>query len=201
MGLLLIASLIRHDVTDVRKALANNLGHELSLLSTALVDPMVVGDYTLIGEMLNLRAKHPDFRRIAWTDTSMHVIEANSKRSITVAPDWFARLADVPDIEGEQTISVGGQQYGTISIRLTAAGEIHPIWSAAVERAMIVAVGIVICLTLTSRVLLRGIRPFSELAFAARRFGRGTALSWFKNRRLVAAPLATHCLPRSPFGL
>ncbi|MFN0305106.1 MAG: ATP-binding protein [Burkholderiales bacterium] len=172
-GLLLIASLIREDIAQARRAVASDLQHELTLLATTLIEPAVVGDYTLIRQMLTVRAKHSDVRRIAWTDNSGHVIEALGDEISAIAPAWFTRLANVPDIDGEQKILVGGEPYGKISIRLTAAASIHAIWSAAIKRVMLVAGGIGICLALTSWVLFRGLRPFSELALAARRFGRG----------------------------
>jgi PAS domain S-box-containing protein len=183
-GVLLIASLIRHDLAQARTALANELGHELALLATTLVEPVVVGDYTLIREMLTLRAKHPDVTRIAWTDTSSHVIETLNEDKRVLAPAWFTQLADVPDVEGEQAITVGGQPYGRVSLRVTAAAKLQEVWSAAVERTMSVAVGIGICLALTSWILLRGMLPFSELALAARRFGRGD----YSLRMVVTGP-------------
>ncbi len=172
-GLLLIASLIREDVAQLRRALANDLQHELALLATTLIEPVVVGDYTLIRQMLDVQAQQPDVRRIAWTDNSGHVIEARHDGTSAVPSDWFTRLADVPDIDRTQEILVGGQPYGKISIRLTAASNLHDVWTAAINRAMLVALGIGVCLVLTLWILLRGLLPFSTLATAARRFGRG----------------------------
>ncbi|MFM9882028.1 MAG: response regulator [Burkholderiales bacterium] len=172
-GIILIASLIGEDVAHARRALASDLQHELTLLATTLVEPAVVGDYTLIRQMLTIRARQSGVRRIAWTDNSGNVVEALGAEFSATTPDWFNRFAEVPDIEGEEAILVGGQPYGKVGIRMTAASIIQTIWSAATNRALLVALGIGICLALTSWILLRGLLPFSELALAARRFGRG----------------------------
>ena len=172
-GVLLIVSLTRADIAQVRHVLETDLAHELTLLTTTLIEPAIVGDYTLIRQMLKLRAEHALVSRIAWTDNLGHAIEAHGKYPSALAPPWFSRLADVPDVAKEQAIVVGGQPYGKVSIRMTATAPIYTVWSVAAERLMMIAGGIAMCLAFATWTLLRGIRPFSELADAARRFGLG----------------------------
>ena len=111
-GVLLIVSLTRADIAQVRHVLETDLAHELTLLTTTLIEPAIVGDYTLIRQMLKLRAEHALVSRIAWTDNLGHAIEAHGKYPSALAPPWFSRLADVPDVAKEQAIVVGGQPYG-----------------------------------------------------------------------------------------
>ncbi len=172
LGVLLIGSFLREDIEQVRRTMATELAQEITLLAATLVEPAVVGDYTLIRQLLTVQATHQDVQRIAWTDNLGHALAVHGP-AIPAAPTWFALLADVPDVESEQAIRVGGQSYGKISVRLTAASRIHAVWSATTARLALAAMGISICIALTSWIVLRGLLPFSDLAHAARRFGRG----------------------------
>ena len=172
LGVLLIASFLREDIEQVRRSMTTVLAQEIALLAATLVEPAVVGDYTLIRQLLTVRAADQDVQRIAWTDNLGHALAVHGP-AVPAAPTWFALLADVPDVEREQAILVGGQSYGKISVRLTAASRIHAIWSATTARMALAAMGISICIALTAWIVLRGLLPFSDLAHAARRFGRG----------------------------
>jgi PAS domain S-box-containing protein len=139
----------------------------------ALSGPAVVGDYSVIEQMLRGRAQQPVVAEFAWTDNFGHPVAASGPEIKMEAPRWFAQWLALPFVEQSQEIMVGGEKYGRIFLRFTPIGSINKLWRGFLQKCGILLLGASVSLGMTLFVLGSGIRPLHALASSARRFGQG----------------------------
>jgi len=172
-SLLLIAGLVREDVRRLRANLHAEAKEELSLAVTMIVEPLLVGDYATVEQLLGVRANQPAVVLMAWSGAAGHGVERRNVAAAPAVPRWFARLAAVEDVDVVREVAVGGRTYGLVRMVLSGGTGLEEIWQSTRDRLAIVLVGIGLALGLTLGILVRGLRPFSVLGRAARRFGEG----------------------------
>jgi hypothetical protein len=88
-GVALLYSVLKGEIADHRVALTEKLNEEMEFAIPAIGGPAVVGDYSVIEQMLEARAKQPVIARFAWTDNSGHAVSASREEMKTEAPLWF----------------------------------------------------------------------------------------------------------------
>jgi PAS domain S-box-containing protein len=172
-GTVLVILLVRVDGVRFEAKQAGKLGIELSHIATSLAAPVVVGDSLAIQQILKNRVSRRDVTRVSWTDGAGHVLSANRAPGPSKAPKWFADWIGLPDVFGTQLLVTGEKVYGEVSLELSSEEGVGEIWSSAVDRVIVVVIGISLCLSLTLLVLANGLRPFSALVVAASRLRNG----------------------------
>ena len=75
-GAALLYSMLRGEIIDQRATLSVQLREEMSFALPAMSGPAVVGDYSVIEQMVKARARQPTIARFAWTDNSGHPVAA-----------------------------------------------------------------------------------------------------------------------------
>jgi two-component system, sensor histidine kinase and response regulator len=172
-ALALLYTVLKEEIADHRAALSQGLAEEMRFAIPAISGPAVVGDYTVIEQMLKARATQPTVARFGWTDDSGHTVSARGPGVETAAPPWFVRWLDLSSVEQSQPVVVGGEQYGTVLLRLTPALAINKLWHGFLQKLAILVLGAGLSLGMTLLVLRTGLRPLHALAASARRFGQG----------------------------
>ena len=172
-GVALLYVLLRADIADQRALLRDDLRDEMVFALPAMAGPAVVGDYAAIEQMVQARARQPVVARFAWIDNSSHAVSAQGPVVKIDAPDWFVRWVDLPVLEQTEPVFVGGVRYGAISLRLHPAVSVNRLWRAFSQRLWVLLIGTGLSLGVTLLVLRAGVRPLSDLAAGARRFGEG----------------------------
>jgi PAS domain S-box-containing protein len=172
-GVVLLYSMLRGDIAEHRAMLREKLDEEMRFARPAMTGPAVVGDYSVIEQMVKARARHPDIARFAWTDSSGHSVAALGPRIKVEAPGWFIDWLALPSLEQSQPLEVGGETYGTIVLRLDPAMSINKLWRGFWEALGILLLGAGLTLGVTLVVLRGSVRPLRALAASARRFGQG----------------------------
>ena len=172
-GAVLLYSMLRAEIADHRAILREKLDEEIRFASPAVTGPAVVGDYSVIEQILKARARHPDIARFGWVDTAGHSVAAVGPHIKVDAPAWFVDRVGFPPLERSQPIEVGGVTYGTIVLRLDPALSINKLWRDFWEMLGILALGASLTLGVTLAVLRGSVRPLRALAASARRFGQG----------------------------
>jgi len=169
----LLYSILRGEIADQRANLTEQLHNEMSFALPAMSGPAVVGDYSVIEQMVKARARQPIIARFAWTDNSGHPVAALGPPIAIEAPDWFVHRLGLPPLEDSKAVLVGGERYGTVSLRLNPAVSVNKLWHGFWEKLGILFLGTALSLGVTLVVLKSGVQPLRALAASARRFGQG----------------------------
>jgi PAS domain S-box-containing protein len=172
-GFALLYAILQGEVADHRAMLSERLHEEMQFALPTLSGPAVVGDYSVIEQMLRVRAQQPVVAELTWTDNFGHPVSASGPEIKTEAPRWFAQWLALPFAELSQEIMVGGERYGRVFLRVTPRGSINKLWRGFLQKCGILLLGASVSLGVTLVVLRSGIRPLHALASSARRFGQG----------------------------
>ena len=140
----------------------------------AMSGPAVVGDYSVIEQIVKARARQPDIARFAWIDNSGHAVAAFGPRIKVEAPAGSSTGSRFPSLEQSQPVVVGGEKYGTVFLRLDPAVSVNTALARLLGRRSASSCWApALSLGVTLVVLRAGVRPLRDLAASARRFGEG----------------------------
>src|SRR5947208_7897406 len=123
--------------------------------------------------MVEARARQLTIARFACTDSAGHPVAALGPQIRSEAPQWFVDRLHLPTLEDSQPVIVGGEKYGTVSLRLNPALSINKLWRGFWEKLGILLLGTGLSLAVTLVILRSGVQPLRDLAASARRFGQG----------------------------
>ena len=172
-GVALLYVLLVADIADQDTLLREHLRAEMVFAHPAMSGPAVVGDYAVIEQMVQARARQAVIAKFAWVDNTGAAVSALGPAVKVEAPAWFARWVDLPVLEQSQPVLVGGVRYGSLFLQLDPAVSVNRLWSDFRQRLTVFVVGTALSLTATLLLLRAGVRPLRELAASARRFGGG----------------------------
>ncbi|PYN40663.1 MAG: hypothetical protein DMD95_21215, partial [Candidatus Rokuibacteriota bacterium] len=172
-GIALLYTILQEEIAVQRATLSEQLSEEMQFALPAMSGPAVVGDYSVIEQMVKARARQPVIAKFAWTDNSGHPVAALGPEIGTDAPRWFINQLRLPLLEQSQAVVVGGEKYGTVFLQLNPATSINKLWRGFWLRLGILLLGTVLSLGVTLVVLRSGVRPLRALAASAHRFGQG----------------------------
>jgi two-component system, sensor histidine kinase and response regulator len=172
-GGVLLYSMLRSEIADNRATLLEKLDKEMRFARPAMTGPAVVGEYSVIEQMVKARARHPDIATFAWIDNTGNAVMASGPRIKVDAPRWFVDWLALPPLEKSEALEVGGETYGQVVLQLDPAMSINKLWRGfwGTLGILMLSGGLTLGVTL---VVLRGsVRPLRALAASARRFGQG----------------------------
>ena len=172
-GIALLYFILQQEIADQRTTLSEQLSEEMQFALPAMSGPAVVGDYSVIEQMVKARARQPAIAKFAWTDNSGHPVAALGPEIRTAAPRWFINRLHLPLLEQSQAVVVGGEKYGTVFLQLNPAMSINKLWRGFWLRFGMLLLGTGLSLGVTLVVLRSGVRPLRALAASAHRFGQG----------------------------
>jgi two-component system sensor histidine kinase/response regulator len=172
-GVVLLYALLQGEIADQRSTLKDELEEAMNFAVPAMSGPAVVGDYALIQQMASSIARQPYIDTFTWIDNSGNQVAATESETAIAAPGWFVRWVDLPVLEQSQGVIVGGERYGTISVKMSPAVSINRLWRAFLEKLGILFLGFGLSMGVTLAILRGGVKPLRALATSARRFGQG----------------------------
>jgi diguanylate cyclase (GGDEF)-like protein/PAS domain S-box-containing protein len=173
VAMLMLYSVVRNEVDDVRANLEAQLQDALHSQSRAIAELLVTGDFAALQQLLDGMTASPPIAWARYLDRSGVRLESRAQPVPQRAPAWFADWVDLPDLSGGAEATVGGRHYGDLQITLSARSAVNQLWTHAIERLssllLIVALGSV-GLWL---VLRAGLRPLQAIQRAARAVAQG----------------------------
>lgn len=172
-GAALLYATVTNLASSYHAELSEQLNDGLDSLAIALGEQAVLGDYTTIQQILDARVKRRNTVLIRWVDAGEKSIVVRAVPVSLRAPDGFAKWLDFPPLDSERLLVVGGQPYGTVFMRLSAAPTVNLIWDTFVWQLWMIAVGGTLFFGLTFALLKQGLLPLTHLARGAARFGQG----------------------------
>ncbi len=116
----------------------------MALLSPAVADAAVIGDYDTIHRTLDRTIAHPLFRGAAFIDVKggrIEVVRRGHPR--TVPPGWLTRLVATQEAPLSTPISVGGRHYGDVHLTIWSERVAAEIWEVAQLTAALASIGLV----------------------------------------------------------
>lgn len=173
LGTMYFTLVVKSEISFHHEDLHERLRYELDFITPALAEPAVVGDYSLIQQMLDVRVKQPNIVHIAWVDNRGNRIESVEDDSHPKAPDWFVRWVDFPRFDRAKDIVVGGQPYGRVELRLTTTPATNKVWASLQDKLEVLLLCIGILFSLTLATVGNALRPLYALGAVARKFGQG----------------------------
>jgi PAS domain S-box-containing protein len=172
-GGVLLAALTAHDAARFGADIEQRAKSELDVIEPLVADRAVIGDYSLLGRLIDARIRDPNIMAVTWVDRHGATVGSVDTQRVTVAPAWFAAAAAVPAPVVERDLVIGGATYGRITVRLTAAPTLDHLWNGFKTGAMILAGVLGGNLLLILAVLSAGLRPLAALNVGTRRLGAG----------------------------
>jgi PAS domain S-box-containing protein len=169
------ASLVHREIERRRPELAEMARAELDAAEPAITEAAVLGDYARIAQTLQYHARRPAVRALRWTDSrGNEVARVSEEAPEHAAPDWFARLANLPSTPDTRDIVVGGRGYGRLQVELSLDTVNAYTWRNALDDIRLVGyVGTgalaLALLLLFGRARLRHAKNAAEAATAALR--------------------------------
>ncbi len=164
--LLLVAS-THQDARFARDQIHEHLDNEIESLLPAISEWVVVGDHANIETMLRQRVQRSDVRHIGWTSDRGKVLEAVDKDAPLSAPGWFVRWTGIPSPASTRSLSIGGRNYGQLTVEMTATPALNRLWDAFLSRLAILGLALVLSVAGIFAILRRGLHPLSVLTRGA----------------------------------
>ena len=171
-AVLLVTSAIQ-EKTHFSRELDEYLNEEMNTLLITLAEPVVTGDYATIEKMLNDSIKSMLVEGITYADTSGSRIAAIDRPVSSLAPKYFIRLVNMPTFSKTTTITIGGRNYGTITLQLTTTPATNHMWSILVKNAQVLFLALALLIAVTTVIVRFSLRPLVKLAAGARSIGSG----------------------------
>jgi PAS domain S-box-containing protein len=165
-NLLLVISMSR-DANFFREQIQENFTEDSKSLLLAISEPAVIGDYASIEETLRQYVRRSAVQRVVWTNAAGRTIEATDKDAALNAPAWFVALAAVPLPHGRHALTIGGRDYGSIEIEMTATPAQNRMWEGFLGHLTILVLAVGLDFLGILLVLRSGLRPLSSLTEGA----------------------------------
>lgn len=172
-GAALLYATVTNMANSYHSELSEQLNDGLDSLVIALGEQAVLGDYSAIQQLLEARAKRRNTAMVSWVDPTGKIIVVHDGKMPLRAPDAFTKWLDFPPLDSERSVEVGGQQYGSVFMRLSAAPTVNLIWATFIWQLQVIAIGGILFFALTFALLKHGLRSLTHLARGAARFGQG----------------------------
>ncbi len=140
---------------------------EIESLLPAIADWAVIGDFASIEQFFKQRVRQSDIRAISWMSATGKSLEAVDKDQVLRAPDWFQRWTGVISPGVSRTLSIGGRNYGQVTLEMTATPTQNRLWEDFLGRLAILALALALSIATILVLLSRGLRPLAALTHGA----------------------------------
>ena len=146
---------------------------EIESLLPAIADWAVIGDFASIEQFFKQRVRQSDIRAITWMSATGKSLEAVDKDEVLRAPDWFVRWTGVISPGVSRTLSIGGRNYGQVTLDMTATPTQNRLWEGFLSHLAIMGLALALSIAAIVVVLNRGLRPLAALTHGANELAGG----------------------------
>ena len=172
-GMTLLVTVAREEAEQVRTNLEHALADQLAILPTTLAEWIVVGDFAVIKQSLDKFVDQQDVTSITYRSARGATVASEDHAVKLDAPSWFA--AGLGDLRpsGHTSVKIGGREYGTLEVVLTAHPAINQAWTRLQRHMAILALAVGLDFVGILFVLRNGLRPLAALDEGARSLEEG----------------------------
>ena len=164
---------IASEVRLYRSLVANQAQVALQVLANAVGEQVVVGDYTIIEQMLKARVAHGPYATLDFRDRDGGRVSAQAPPVPQESPAWFRKLADLPVTPMTQDVITGGRRYGELQVSVNHNHFLNRAWRDLLEQFAIIGGGMLLLFAAVAFTLRNGMRPLVAATQLARQLKRG----------------------------
>ena len=174
-GLLLV---LAQNLNDSEREFRDDAKSIAMALLPMLQNSLVVGDLATVQQSFDAQVKQGNVHRLALSapDTRTTMVEAvepvDPARPL-LPPQWFIDLLPVQDFTETQPIIAGGTDYGHLTIQMSQARLLMPLWQTTRKMFVIGTVTLLASLLLLGLVVGAGLAPLQLVTDSARRLAAG----------------------------
>ncbi len=154
----------RQEARDARADLAAELANELETLPASLAEVVVIGDFATLQQSLDRFVRRIHVSSAEYRDQTGARLRGEDAAPPTRAPRWFIDALEFHDLSGQTPVSVGGRQYGELSLILTARPQANRAWQRLLHHLAILLLAVSLDFLGIWLVLRNGLAPLKRLA-------------------------------------
>jgi two-component system, sensor histidine kinase and response regulator len=167
------ALLVAEGAAEHSARLQRELSETLTFMAPLIADQALVGEYAVIGQLLNNQVKKGEIESFQWTDKDGRKLIARDKPDTLVAPAWFTATAGIDRAEESIDVTAGGVGYGRLNAAMTTTKAYNRLWQQFVKQLQIVAVTLFLMLQFIWLIFRGNLGTLRMLAEGANRFAQG----------------------------
>jgi PAS domain S-box-containing protein len=167
------ALLVAEGAAEHSARLKRELNESLTFMAPLIADQALVGEYAVIGQLLNNQVKKGEVDSFQWTDKDGKKLVARDKPDTLEAPSWFTTVAAIERAEDSIEVTAGGVGYGTLHAAMTTTKAYNRLWQQFVKQLQIVAVTLFLMLQFIWLIFRGNLGTLRMLAEGANRFSQG----------------------------
>ena len=167
------ALLVAEGAAEHSARLKRELSETLTFMAPLIADQALVGEYAVIGQLLNNQVRKGEVESFQWTDKDGKKLVARDKPDTLEAPGWFTGVAAIDRAEDSTEVTAGGVGYGTLHAAMTTTKAYNRLWQQFVKQLQIVAVTLFLMLQFIWLIFRGNLGTLRMLAEGANRFSQG----------------------------
>ncbi|HEV3007601.1 MAG TPA: response regulator [Burkholderiales bacterium] len=167
------ALLVAEGAAEHSARLKRELNQTLTFMAPLIADQALVGEYAVIGQLLNNQVKKGEVESFQWTDKDGRKLVARDKPDTLDAPSWFTAVAAIDRAEENIEVTAGGVGYGRLHATMTTTKAYNRLWHQFVKQLQIVAVTLFLMLQFIWLIFRGNLGTLRMLAEGANRFSQG----------------------------
>jgi PAS domain S-box-containing protein len=165
--------LVAEGAAEHSARLKRELNETLTFMAPLIADQALVGEYAVIGQLLNNQVKKGEIDSFEWTDKDGRKLVAQDNPDILDAPAWFTAIAPIDRADESIEVMAGGVGYGRLKAAMTTTKAFNRLWQQFVKQLQIVAVTLFLMLQFIWLIFRGNLGTLRMLAEGANRFSQG----------------------------
>ncbi|MBI4998419.1 MAG: EAL domain-containing protein [Rhodocyclales bacterium] len=162
-GVVMLYTVAREDASHARRDMERAMANHLTILPATVADWIVVGDYSVLKQAMERYVMQEDVVAIVFQSPAGATVVARDKAGKWGAPEWFVTWFDVADAKRSVAVDVGGRQYGTLEVEMSARVAVERAWLRLRRHLAILALAIFLDFLGIWLVLRTALAPLSAL--------------------------------------
>ncbi|WP_126444340.1 EAL domain-containing protein [Sulfuricystis multivorans] len=163
---------------------AQTAQREARLLAATLVEPLILKDYTTVEQLMRREVTSAEANVVRFAGDGVE-IEAQEAPAALQRPDWFAALLGLVPGQAEETIAVGGREYGRLAVTIAPGFVEDRLWRM-LGLGLLIAAGAMLLLALAMhRIMRANLAGLEAIRASTQRRAAGDLAS-----RIVLSPTA-----------
>jgi len=160
---IMLYTVAREDADHAKRDLDRAMTSHLAILPATVVDWIVVGDYSVLRQAMDRYVLQEDVVAIVFRSPTGAMVVSQDQVRQWRAPDWFVAWFDVADASDSVAVDIGGRNYGTLEVELSAKVAVGRAWIRLRRHLAILALAIFLDFLGIWLILRTGLAPLRAL--------------------------------------
>lgn len=162
----MVGVVARQDALDIQDQLRDVLMDELETLPAVLYEPLVVGDFSTVQQILDRYVKRASIIEARFVEADSKTLLSTDGPPATTVPDMYLRAFGLEPLSGSRTIVIGGRDYGTLWFTVSPLEAAQRAWNHLLAHLGILVLALTLGFISIWLVLRFSLRPLRDLSTA-----------------------------------